>query len=89
MKKKITPEEFHELVCKEYTVGNITVMGIDGVQVYKLKDFLKQPIEGMLYDLNRGEEVISCYKDDPKWVNDYACTKVIRELKKQLEEKTK
>ena len=43
-----------------------------------LKEFVKQPIDGMLYDLNRGETVILTFIDDIKWINDFAATKVLR-----------
>lgn len=45
------------------------------------KEFIKQPIEGMLYDLNRNEVTVLTLIEDPKWVNDYAVSKVIQELK--------
>ena len=55
----------------------------------KLKEIIKQPTEGLLYDLNRNEAIILTLIDDLKWVNDYACMAVICELKKQLELKDK
>ena len=62
-------------------------MGVDTPCVCPLKEFLKQPAEGILYDLNRSEVVVLQFIKDQKWVNDYAVAKVIRELKRQLEEK--
>ena len=52
-----------------------------------LKEFVKQPASGMLYDLNRSEVVVLTFIKDPKWINDYAVAKVIQELKLQLDEK--
>lgn len=43
--------EIKDKILKEYENGNIIVAGVDGLQSMKLKDFIKQPISGMLYDL--------------------------------------
>ena len=72
----------------EYERGNIAIMGIEGIMVMPMKQFLKQPIEGMLYDLNRDMATVRTWirAGNPKWINDYAVCKVIRELKRQIEE---
>jgi len=77
-------QDIKELVLNEYKNGNIVVAGIEGLQTMPIKDFIKQDAEFMLYDLNRSEAVVLTFIDDPKWVNDYAVGKVIRELKQQL-----
>ena len=79
--------DIKKLILDEYQKGNIVVAGFEGLQVMPLKDFIKQPAEGMLYDLNRNEAVILTFISDPKWVNDYASAQVIRELKRLLDEK--
>ena len=57
------------------------------METAKLSEFIEQPVEGILYDLNRGEEVtLTIINDDPKWVNDYAVAKVIRALKDRINE---
>jgi len=71
-------------ILDEYNKGNIVVAGIDGFQTAKLDEFIKQPIDGILYDLNRSEEVVLTFIADPKWVNDYAVCKVIRVLKDRI-----
>lgn len=76
-----------DLILNEYKKGNIVVSTHEGLQIASLKEVIKQPIDGLLYDLNRSEEVILTFINDIKWINDYASTQVIRELKKQLEEK--
>jgi len=73
-------------ILKEYKNGNIVVAGIGGLQCMSLNEFIKQPIEGMLYDLNRDEATVLTFINDPKWVNDYAVCQVIRALKKRIEE---
>ncbi|MCP4054226.1 MAG: hypothetical protein GY739_14455, partial [Mesoflavibacter sp.] len=74
-------EEIKDKILEEYKKGNIVVAGIEGLQVMPIKEFIKQPTEGMLYDLNRNEAVVLTFLPDPKWVNDYAVAKVITELK--------
>jgi hypothetical protein len=78
--------EIKELIFKEYDNGNIIISGIEGLQAMPMKDFLEQPTEGMLYDLNRLEIVSLTLMKDPKWINDFAVAKVIRALKSQLQE---
>ena len=77
-------ENYRDAVLKEYAKGNIITLGVD-VQVFNLEKFIQQPIEGILYDLNRGEEVILTFIKNQKWINDYASTKVIRALKAENE----
>lgn len=60
-----------------------------GVISQRLDDFFHQPIEGILYDLNRDFATILANIEDPKWINDYALSKVVVELKRRLDEKDK
>ena len=83
-KQETMTKEIKELVLNEYKNGNIVVAGIEGLQTMPIKEFIKQDAEFMLYDLNRSEAVVLTFINDPKWVNDYAVCKVIRELKQQL-----
>lgn len=78
--------ELKTLILEEYKKGNIVISTSEGLQGTKLSEFIKQDIEGMLYDLNRNEMVVLTFIDDPKWVNDYAVCQVIRALKKRIEE---
>ncbi len=75
-----------DLISEEYEKGNIVVASLGELQIYSLTEFVKQPIEGILYDLNRSEAVVLTFSSDPKWINDYAACKVIRELKSRVEE---
>lgn len=78
--------KFRDLVLEESRKGNVVFMGIDGPMVAPLDEFIKQPAEGILYDLNRSPEVVMSLIDDPKWVNDYAVSMVIRRLREQCSE---
>lgn len=73
-------------ILEEYEKGNIVFAGIEGLLVAPLSEFIKQPVEGMLYDLNRGEAVVLTFLPDPKWINDYAVARVIRALKDRIDE---
>lgn len=77
-------EELKKIILDEYKKGNIVFMSPEGLKTCKLKEFADQPIEGLLYDLNRDEATILTFIDEAKWINDFACAKVIRELKKRL-----
>jgi len=79
-------KKIRDKILEEYKKGNIIVATIEGLQGIPLKEFIKQPADGMLYDLNRDEATILTFIEDPKWVNDYATCKVIRALKNRIEE---
>ena len=86
-KKKFTKKQksLKDLVLKEYKKGNIVLATPFGFTGAPLKEFVKQPIDGMLYDLNRNEAVILTFIEDVKWVNDYAMAQVVRELKLKVD----
>ena len=87
MKKinKKDSESIRDKILEEYKKGNIIVTTIEGLQGMPIDKFIKQPADGMLYDLNRDEATILTFIEDPKWVNDYAVCKVIRKLKQRIE----
>ncbi len=78
--------DIKEMILAEYKKGNIVVSTFDGLQVAPLKEIIKQPTDGLLYDLNRNEAVVLTFLPDPKWVNDYAVAQVIRALKSRIDE---
>lgn len=82
--RKTAQNGIKDIVIAEYAKGNVIIQTIEGAHVMPLKEFIKQPVDGILYDLNRNEAVILTFIDDPKWVNDYAMCKVIRELKSMV-----
>lgn len=82
-------EEIKKKILAEYDKGNVVFAGAGSLQVSNLEEFINQPTEALLYDLNRHEMIVMAFIEDPKWVNDYAVCKVIRALKdkiSQLEE---
>lgn len=80
-------QDIKNIVTQAAAKGNIVVATFEGLQSIPLKEFVKQPVDGMLYDLNRNEAVVLTFIKDPKWINDYAVAKVIQELKRQLDDK--
>ena len=91
MKEKLKDEyeNFKDMVLAEYKKGNVVFMGIECPMIAPLKEFIKQPAEGILYDLNRDTATVLTNIKDQKWVNDYAVSVVITELKRQLDEQKK
>lgn len=69
----------------EESKGNLVYYSGDQGFVRSIDRFIKQPLEGMLYDLNRLPEVVMTFIDDPKWVNDYAVYLVIKKLKEHYD----
>ena len=64
-------------VLAEWDNGNLVYADIEGLKSIKFDDFIKQPLEGMLYDINRDTATILTFIEDPKWVNDFALTKLL------------
>ena len=84
-KKSVCSEDFKKLVLQNAEKGNVVTMTLEGPAAVNLKKFVEQPAWGILYDLNRLPEVVLTFIDDPKWVNDFAVSMVITELKNQIE----
>ena len=76
-KEKETFESIRDKVLAEWDKGNLVYADIDGLRSIKFEEFIKQPLEGMLYDVNRCLPVVLTYIEDPKWVNDFALTKLL------------
>ncbi len=79
-------EELIELLNKNTQAGKVTFESIEGIVSAPLDEFIKQPAEGMLYDLNRDMATCLTFIDRPAWINNYACCVVIKALKKRIEE---
>lgn len=73
-------DEVRKIVLENAKDNKIVIMGIEGLMSMDIDEFIKQPLDGILYDLNRSPEVIMTFIDDPKWVNDYAVYLVIKKL---------
>lgn len=73
-------------MLEEEKKSNIVYNTPFGLYSANLDTFLSQSTESILYDLNRDFGTILAQIDDVKWVNDYAMSKVVIELKKILAE---
>jgi hypothetical protein len=82
----MSKKELQDKVLEEYRKGNIVVATFEGLMAMPLAQIINQPADGILYDLNRSEEIVLTFIDDPKWVNDYAVAKTIRVLKDRIDE---
>ena len=76
-KEKEIRKSVCDWVLAEWNKGNLVYADIEGLKSIKLEEFIKQPLDGMLYDINRDTATILTFVDDPKWVNDFALTKVL------------
>lgn len=78
--------DIKKLVLEEEKKGNVVYNTPFGLYSANLDTFLSQDTDSILYDLNRDFGTILAQIDDIKWVNDYALSKVVIELKKRLDE---
>jgi len=76
-----------EMVMEQEKQGNVVFEGIEGTMGAKISEFIQQPVEGILYDLNRDKVTLfSQYsKDNIRWINDYAVAVTITALRAELE----
>lgn len=69
--------------------GKICLMTYEGLMTCDLNEFINQPAEGILYDLNRDRAttLTLASEEDLRWINDYAVAVVITKLKEELKKK--
>lgn len=81
-------KKYSELVLEEREKGNVVFIAIPGeVMSAPVKDIVAQPVDGLLWDLNRDEATALTFMDREgmiHWVNNFAVALVIRELKSQV-----
>lgn len=77
-------DNLRDKILAERDKGNIMFWGLPNqLMTANLEDFVEQPAEGILYDLNRLEEICLTFIKDRKWVNDFAVALTIRKLVEQ------
>lgn len=78
-----------EIVLEAEKENRVVYMTIDGPRSVDLDKFVSQPIEGLLYDLNKDRITCLSWLDYPQmckaWVNNFCAMKVITKLKERLE----
>lgn len=88
----MSKEELTNIVMDEEKKGFIVYRTIEGLEKQELSDFVRQPIEGQLYDINRDIATCLAFIDEPMGVNNFASNVLIRyyyDKCKELEEKLK
>lgn len=80
--------EVYKVVKENEDKGFVTIMSIDGLMSIPIDEFIKQPTEGLLYDLNRDRltTITLGSEGNVRWVNDYAMALVIEYLMKQIKD---
>lgn len=82
-------DEVKELVVKAPKDGKVTILTIDGLVEANIDNLLSQPIEGLLYDLNRDELSLLAIRDNPRWINDYAMMQILKYVTQKIQPCTK
>jgi len=80
-------ESIQDLVVRKAKEGKVVFRTIEGLAEMSIDEFIKQPTEGILYDINR-DKVVSLTRmknGDRRAVNDFAVALVIEKLKKLLD----
>lgn len=81
--------ELRTFIREKQQEGKVCFMTCEGLMTCDLKDFVSQPAEGILYDLNRDRATTMALasEDNLRWINDYAVAEVITELKRIIDER--
>lgn len=88
MEKKTT---FEDAALQDKKDGVITIVTPFGFEHYNIDEFVEQPTEGILYDLNMDEATLLTFlanenqQEALKYVNQYAAMRVIKALKEKIE----
>ena len=79
-------DETKELILNKRKEGKVCLMTIEGLMSIDVDEFIKQPADGILYDLNRGIETTLTIMPKKRWINDFAVAVTITALKKRIVE---
>lgn len=85
-------EELISVLQQEEEKGRVVIMTVDGPMSYDIEELCAQPVDGLLYDLNRDtittKTLLESGESLPltRLVNDYAVALVIKHLKKKIDD---
>ena len=84
----MTKETITDLLLRKAKEGKVVFQTGEGLQEANLDEFIKQPTEGLLYDLNRDR--VTCLsllgKGAEGWINNFAVALVIEKLKEHYDQ---
>lgn len=75
-------QEEKELIREQEKAGKVVYSSCEGLFAVNIEDFCSQPVDGLLYDLNRDEATTYALNNE-RAINDIAVAKVIRYLYKK------
>lgn len=75
-------QEEKELIREQEKAGKVVYSSCEGLFAVNIEDLCSQPVDGLLYDLNRNE-VTTYALNNERAINDIAVAKVIRYLHKK------
>jgi len=91
-KRKLTDEEINKIyqdIRDKRSEGQIIIMSCEGPLAEGIKDFIEQPTESILYDLNRDEAttltLAKSGKLESRFINDLAVVTTIMALKDKID----
>jgi len=82
----VSDEKTKKFILKKRWEGIVCFMTFDGLYNAKVDDFIKQPADGILYDLNRDIATTLTIMPEKRWINDLAVAVTITALKKRIDE---
>lgn len=82
----MSDEKTKEYILKKRSEGVVCFITFDGMYGAKADEFIKQPAEGILYDLNRDIATTLTIMPEKRWINDLAVAVTIIALKKRIDE---
>jgi len=82
-------KELQEFILKKEKEGKIVFNTLEGLAFIDINEFIEQPTEGILYDLNRDKVTCMTWINEGQetWINNYAVALVITKLKEHYENK--
>jgi hypothetical protein len=82
----MSDKETKEFIMDKRKEGKVCFLTFGGLYIADVKNFITQPAEGILYDLNRGIETTLTIMPEKRWINDIAVAVTINALKERIKE---
>ena len=82
----MSDKETRKLILENKRKGRVCFMTFTGLHSANVGEWIKQPAEGILYDLNRDMATTLTIMPEERWINDLAVAVTITALKKRIDE---